>query len=148
MQHTTILTEALYYPDSPANGVSVTKLGLDTLDTKSNILIFSLYSIFIWNHNLCTTYLYYSRVNLLELLILLLLNPLACLATYFISSAFFITQLNLKATLNRPKASSINLLKNDILNLFKLVPKLDFYQLLNTLTLTDLEKNINTIITI
>ena len=82
----------------------------------------------------------HSGVNLPELSIIMLLDLLAYLATYSTLSACFTTQLNPTATSHVPKDSSINLSKDDILVLFESVPKLDLYQLLNTPTLTKLEK--------
>ena len=60
VKYNPILKEALYYPDSLVNIVSITKLGLDTFNNKLKIQTFPTYSIFVQNHGQCTKYFCHS----------------------------------------------------------------------------------------
>ena len=75
--HHLTLYDALYYPDSPANIVSITKLGPDNADHTLNIQTFSSHSIFTWNHSANSMILKHSAVNLPELSLATKYEPLA-----------------------------------------------------------------------
>ena len=79
--HKASLHDALYFPDSPVNVISVSKLGIDNKDDDLNIQSFPTYSILTWNqgHNKMT--FQHSASNLPELALVDSFSPLHCLST-------------------------------------------------------------------
>ena len=67
IHHSLVLEDALYYPDSPVNVISATKLGLDSSDPQLNMQTFPTHSLFTWNKGGNTKLTKYSSANLPEI---------------------------------------------------------------------------------
>ena len=116
-----ILEDALCYPRSPVNVISVTKLGFYRDDAILNIQTFSSYSVFTWNKGESSMYFKHGTSNLPELNIISSFNPLTVLST-------------------RLKDSSIRLSNQDQLQLFEHASKKELHALINSSPLADLER--------
>ena len=100
------LCEALYYPNSPVNVISITKLGMDASDKRLNIQTFPTHSIFTWNQGSSSILFRHSRGNIPEFSILTNFDPLACLVNH-----------------HQSKESTMSLSKADELALFEAAPQ-------------------------
>ena len=118
--HSLILYDALYYPNSLANVISITKLGPDNDDSLLNMQTFTTRSIFSWNDN--SMIIKHSSVNLPELSLVTKHDPIALL------------------TRNKCNANKeVSLSKEESFSLFDSVSKSDLDALLNSTTLTPLQ---------
>ena len=76
-----MLYDTLYFPDSPVNVISVSKLALDYRDSKMSIQSFSTYLVFTWNYGENMIPFQHSISNLPEIVPITNFNPLYCLAS-------------------------------------------------------------------
>ena len=67
IKHTILLYNALYFPDSLVNIISVSKLGINAKNTPMNIQFFTTYSNITWNQGYNSMAFHYSALNLPEL---------------------------------------------------------------------------------
>ena len=104
------LHDALCFPDSPVNVISVSKLGLDNDDGTCNTQTYPTYSILTWNQRRNTMTFQHSASNLPELALVNHFSPLQCLATAL-------------------KAAKAQLSKEDELQLFQHVSSKDLHAL-------------------
>ena len=120
-KHEADLVDALHFPDSPVNVVSVTKLGIDRRDPLLNIQTFPTYSILTWNNGQNMMKFHHNASNLPELPLLSTFNPLQCLTTQL-------------------KSSSIQLTKEEKIKLFEYMSTKDLNNVPNALVLSIEEK--------
>lgn len=121
VRHSLTLHDALHYPDSPANAISIAKLGSDNNDMLLNTQTFPTQSIFTWGNDSHSMLIQHSPVNLPELSLHPTHDPIALLA-------------------RKESPEHLSLSKDDLTSLFENISKSELTSLLHPKPLSPLER--------